>query len=853
MNAEYQKYHNRALSTYSPWDQPPRLFLPFGRRPVIPFRLRDTYTTHEEYFGVYMLGVRSEQDLAEDSYCRRYTDITMHAVEVAGAGDRAFLGYISFPTRDAHVDVGDSIRVNLNPTTNNSNDDFLCEITEISPMGRLSQLTVPIRLPSDKTTQQLDDFKKVPLLPVALQTTIKETRGMIAAATPTKIVVSFDSSNMTYDCWRKAQAQLITKLHNSALDKATHNKKTSSISNNKNARESREEIKTLLGNQPNTLARLDIFASLALFSKSEEHIARFHEYLRPEQSAAIQQARNAYGGISLVGGGAGTGKTELISAIMAPLATAHALQSAEGAATAQRFGALIICPTNRNADANAQKQLLTITNARKFKNLSKPAIVIRCGDIEKTERSVFLQDANNRRPQNQKKDGEPVFQDSVESNALLAQLTAAKKHREIFETSQKQKFPGIQDKRVQDLPLSLGTYMKRILGLGLLGEGDKLYEPRRWNPLREDIANYSRGVQFSPHQEQVFTSRISELYNHVFQIADVVVCTATRASEPRLYNAFRPVVIFLDEAAKCFEMDLWPIFAFWVTASTSIVLLGDEKQTKPFIQSNQKINGAYKVLALSPIERLRNCGYLYTELTVCSRYTTEICSFVSNAFYERRLTVPTINKKDSEPVTRTVQKFIEAQYGIQNSNMVLISIDNSVCKTMYNPSKFNIVSAAYAMHLLSTLIGNGCPPSRIAYVTGYLAQKNIMTRIVELLKKQYPTADWSRFWHGTIDNCQGDEADVGIFDLTITNELGFFRDATRLTTACTRFKQGLFVIGNTKEHYKMPYYTKTALCTMLAEFSKRRCVYTIKEYKVPEQLKEELPATTREDMTLPIR
>ncbi|KAI9805043.1 MAG: hypothetical protein M1826_004790 [Phylliscum demangeonii] len=105
-------------------------------------------------------------------------------------------------------------------------------------------------------------------------------------------------------------------------------------------------------------------------------------------------------------------------------------------------------------------------------------------------------------------------------------------------------------------------------------------------PLREQYAQYGKGILEAAEDRATFISNLHSLREYVIAQADVIVTPCSNAAEGFVTRSCHPDVLFVDKAAKATELDLVIPIAFY--GPRFVVLIGDEKQLRPTVKTYGK-------------------------------------------------------------------------------------------------------------------------------------------------------------------------------------------------------------------------------------------------------------------------
>jgi len=213
-----------------------------------------------------------------------------------------------------------------------------------------------------------------------------------------------------------------------------------------------------------------------------------------------------------------------------------------------------------------------------------------------------------------------------------------------------------------------------------------------------------------------------------------------------------------------------------------VTLIGDPKQLSPTVlhpkakQTGMNISLFERIMTLTP-----NNNKL---LTVQYRMHPKISEFISNAFYDGKLT----NGVNEEARTKLSfnNKF---NWPKKNVPIVFINVEGKNQISSSSVSYYNELECITLLYLIT----HRFPKEEIeksCVITPYLGQK-------ELLEDYF--SEHIKMEVSSVDSFQGKERDYIIINTVRNNEnceIGFLKDVKRLNVMLSRAKYGLIVIGN---------------------------------------------------------
>jgi len=273
--------------------------------------------------------------------------------------------------------------------------------------------------------------------------------------------------------------------------------------------------------------------------------------------------------------------------------------------------------------------------------------------------------------------------------------------------------------------------------------------------------------------------------------ANVVFSTCANTSS-RIFRDFRPHLCIVDEAGQVSEPEcLLPLVTFLRTV-TNVTLVGDVKQLRPTATSIGQ-NEFVTQYQMSLFERFISAGLRPIELTMQYRMHPSICAFPNGNFYGSQLSNNdcVLHRHIGDRFEAWARKYHKCR---REDRSVFISVeDGELLQELKGTSKVNLANADVICNVVQSMINDGgIEPKAIMIICYYKAQ-------VRLISSTLRRANNYSVKVVTVDSSQGGEAGVVILD-TVTPggdyPLGFVKDANRLNVALTRARDGLVVVGN---------------------------------------------------------
>lgn len=302
----------------------------------------------------------------------------------------------------------------------------------------------------------------------------------------------------------------------------------------------------------------------------------------------------------------------------------------------------------------------------------------------------------------------------------------------------------------------------------------------------------------------------------VLQGARVIGATTTGSAKYRaLIESAAPGVLLLEEAGEVLEAH---VISSMGANIKHVIMIGDHKQLRPKVETHSLTVAAKNGYDLnrSLFERLIIGGLAHTTLETQHRMRPEISSIARYMTYPELVDSEEVRGRDDVRGLAANVVFInhaELEQGEDN--------DGSAFKSL---SKVNDFEADLAVQIVQFFLMQGYRSDNMVILTPYLGQLKVLNdkfrrhritatvgeRDVEDLLNIGVEQPWlqqiSQSARGirtcTIDNYQGEEADLIITTLVRSNQkgqLGFLGKADaeqRVNVLCTRARLGMVFIGN---------------------------------------------------------
>ena len=552
----------------------------------------------------------------------------------------------------------------------------------------------------------------------------------------------------------------------------------------------------VLGNRLDLLPKVDILGD---FEGVDE--AGIEEYLRQvfdtgssiEQKEAFKLLRSTSGGVFLLDGCAGSGKSRFIRQII----LAHLFRKTKNGEYSR-----IVVPVAQNETGDTiVKRLIADERALREKlNLSRKPIIIRAYKLT-AERQILQEDTivAGKRQGAVRVDNDLVdaLQDFTDNRPRIRYRVGGAK--------------------VRLKKHSIGWLMGKLLGIVSV-ETDFPYKDKilRKSSFLDRLINYHNGHKFNPHNEDAnlkaevdFQKDYHQLLKDTLSLVDVLVLTTTQGLDPAYRENFPARLMVFDEASQINDAEFAALQVAY-TQATKYVLAGDCKQLGVF-SKDRGFNPLLCQWKKSTHQRFRDLGHVTATFYEQHRCTSDIAKLVSHIYYNDLLNPVLETRKRKRAVW--IRAFNKRTFDIAN-NVVFINVPNTTPKT-YDTSWFCNETADAVIKLVQRL-----GVERAGSILTLTPYKEQMHQHIERLSKL--AGNFPAYWKDkeeeelqtvsqTFMGIQGAENDIAIVDLTIGERIGFLQDDGQTLVGCSRGSNALYIIGDVEELKKMSYYRTHAI------------------------------------------
>lgn len=302
----------------------------------------------------------------------------------------------------------------------------------------------------------------------------------------------------------------------------------------------------------------------------------------------------------------------------------------------------------------------------------------------------------------------------------------------------------------------------------------------------------------------------------ILEEARVIGATTTGAAQyKQLLSSKKPGVLIVEEAGEVLEPHV--LASLEAESTRHLILIGDHKQLRPKVETYKltSVSDMGYAFDCSLFERLISSGLLSVTLGVQHRMRPTISSLI------RMQTYPDLIDHESVTLFPDVQ-------GVKSN---VLFLDHQHFEDKAEESDGDVPSASKSNHfevdmclsITKYLLQQGYRPGKIAILTPYLGQlQQIVRRVKDEI--EHATAFLSEQDYrdledledrdvkrdeqcaqslrcSSIDNFQGEEADIVLISLVRSNKhgnIGFLKEPQRVNVLLSRARIGMIIIGNSQ-------------------------------------------------------
>lgn len=292
----------------------------------------------------------------------------------------------------------------------------------------------------------------------------------------------------------------------------------------------------------------------------------------------------------------------------------------------------------------------------------------------------------------------------------------------------------------------------------------------------EDILNRRKSLA---DISDIPETAISRVERDIVNEYHVICCTCSNTVTQYIREVQFGAVV-LDEAGFATEPDaLLPV----LKSISRFIMLGDENQLPPFVQSKSAIGIGY---GRSMFERLVSIGVPVHQISMQYRMHPDLSFFSNREIYDGRL-------QDADSTVNRLMPGLESFWG--GSHPLIFYHVNGSEEPSGAFSYFNQKEATLIEELLYTLEQYGVNTEDIGVITPYEGQR---ARILDIVTKR-KRVPLDSLEIKNLDGFQGREKKFIFFSTVRANmesQLGFLHNKRRLNVAITRAQSGLVIVGN---------------------------------------------------------
>jgi hypothetical protein len=331
--------------------------------------------------------------------------------------------------------------------------------------------------------------------------------------------------------------------------------------------------------------------------------------------------------------------------------------------------------------------------------------------------------------------------------------------------------------------------------LSAVGEPQRKYSNAAWYPtndyeLKEKnkqlLGTINKELKEKIEQRAEILSRESA---RLIKETKIIGTTLIRSQIGDLADEVFDVAI-IDEASQV----LITLALLGMIKAKKWVIVGDDKQLLPILRGKTAKNNTKYAEALSAFSCFRKkyensrSDELNRVLTLRWHYRShpKIFQFAKDNVYLGKIEIsPKINENEKELVLSANPPF---EFLDPKFPAVFVDVCGSECKESRGGSRYNVEEVQAICSIVKILKWLGVRSEDIGVIAPYRAQQK---KLKEDLKDE-------KIEVYTVDSFQGREADVIIFSVTSTDDLGFVEEKHRVNVALTRAIKKLIVVGNGK-------------------------------------------------------
>ena len=781
-------------------------------RPRYIARPQYTFSSSSHYTTVFWYATLGELE-AESKKRSDVINAAARFLEIAECGNRAYIVFLE-QTKELGLRIGDSFMMNLNAQRLDSQQDWSGSVVDSMPYALPTDLTAIVRrryipnpahvLDNDEADEEILDPTEIPsesLVCVEDQTSLHGVRARLMSIPSVNIRIELLSSSQTIERQCGAMHHMYKGLVGGTYK--VHGQPILG---------SGELFSKLRADNLMSLPTVDIFHPLledgVEAADLDQHIAGLLPSLTPEQQEIFKGLRKAQGGLVLISGGAGTGKSYIMRLIIGiflffTTGDKHALL-------------LIVSALNINLD----DLVLALQKDHSGK------VIIRAHAYD-TERGLFkVLEAGVRKGKHPS-----IHQPDPSQPTNFNDLLAAEAYLSFYNRLTKQKHEGVKDRRVNLLEHSLAFWMLRAAGYGTKDGKPHEYAPTdyiyRFKDFRTYMSRYKRQEFFTPADKQAFSEAANKLRDWVFEHYDILLLSGSAALDPG-FRTVKTKALFFDEAAKLHELELAGIMFFHPLKP--VIAVGDPNQLVPVCLTDKSEDGSAPFGAqntVSLFNRLIVAGYEQYVLTICKRCHSDILDLLNTFANWKMRADPAV---DLNPSMIKAGEIMRLMTGKSERHAVWVRHVGTVGYVGY--SKVNLDSVMLILSwYYSMVIKYNVAPQDVAIIAAYEAQRRLLiaakAHMAAFISKTNPRLanrmnDTLVF---TFDASQSIERPFVLVDPVISSDPGFLLKVQRLAVAVSRASAYVVIFGNIdgiESFIKKAKWIKNSALIRIIEWMKKK-------------------------------
>jgi uncharacterized membrane protein YgcG len=552
--------------------------------------------------------------------------------------------------------------------------------------------------------------------------------------------------------------------------------------------------------------------------------------LNPDQRGLEALLRHMRGGIGLVKGGGGTGKSEVAVACAVYFYVLNADDPNPAGANAWMVSPINV-QLNDLANRTHAKLMIVYEEAKARGDTWRYPLCVR-HHAKGTDKAIYLQGASKARANkgidcdpHKEAEADAAEDDAAEDVDQLGRLALEFRLREQYRALNS----GTKDRRtISPLALSEG---QRILDRAGVPDAQGNLHPIH-NPdlakhanFRTGLVELAEGRHIDSDRHEALTRSANLIAIEVALLADVRFMTHHVMSETRQHQASRPSIILHDEAGKANERsELHPMILakqYWAkdeagqtSAAADIIphlLIGDPMQPTPPSVTGDESQDQRPFASQSEVPLFTRYflgGVSALTLTVQHRFHPQIAAVVNAILPGAPIQSHPSTETQTAELASKAQAHIRKTLGLRDTQFALVSVDGEAQQNPFSKSFYNIRTAKYTVfQIQSALEDGGMKGEDMGVVTAYTAQRALYIDAFDRLEKHYtslPADDPKRHLAKearalravTMDGIQGQSISFIYIDMVVSDSLRFLRSTARINLAITRAEVGAVVVLN---------------------------------------------------------